>query len=306
MEPSEKVAHQLPSKEVLQKYGRSSKVLLAKKDIPDLHFIVNGEGKLPEHSQNSLSPAREVIEIMETNECPQNACKRCSNSLQNSDICEQSGNSLRNVVKMMPKRCEVGVALEDPKRKTTGYSCENQQMKVDRTLRQSHNRPSAAAKVEGQIAERCGESRELSQNSIECKDGSCPQIHRGDDYDGESEQGPDKDSECGEYSPVPRLMTSAEETDVLVTQKQEGLPCTASRRATGGDNSSEFSQEWSNCVGNNVSVPGITWFKSVSKLVGLTAVWQPSKVEGHSVGVSTVGSPKANNNLVHREFNFFL
>ena len=148
MEPSKKVAHQLPSKEVLQKYGRSCKVLLAKKDIPDLHFTVNGEGELPEHSRNLLSPAREVIEVMETNECPQNACKLCSNSLQNSDIHEQSGNSLRNVVKMTPKRCEVGVALEDPKRETTGCSCENQQMKVDRTLRQSHNQPSGAAKVE--------------------------------------------------------------------------------------------------------------------------------------------------------------
>ena len=141
---------------------------------------------------------------------------------------------------MMPKRCEVGVALEDPKRETTGCSCENQQMKVDRTLRQSHNQPSGAAKVERQIAERCCESRKLSQNSIECKDGSCLQIHQGDDYDGESEQGTDKDSECGEYSPVPCLMTSAEERDVLVTQKQEGLPCTASRRATGRDNSLSF------------------------------------------------------------------
>ena len=202
-----------------------------KKDIPDLHFTVNGEGELPEHSGNLLSQAREVIEVMETNECPQKACKLCSNSLQNSDICEQLGNLLRNVVKMMPRRC---------------------------------------------------------------------------DYDGESKQGPNKDSECGKYLPVPHLMTSAEETDVLVTQKQEGIPCTTSRRATGGDDSSEFLQESSNCVGNNVSVPGITWFKSVSKLVGLAAAWQPSKVEGHSRGVNTVGSPKAYNNSVHTEFNFFL
>ena len=70
VEPSEKIVHQLPSKEMLQKYGRSSKVLLAEKDIPDLHFIVNGESELPEHSQNSLNPAREVIEVMEMNECP--------------------------------------------------------------------------------------------------------------------------------------------------------------------------------------------------------------------------------------------
>ena len=59
MEPSEKIVHQLPSKELLQKYGRSPKVMLAEKDIPDLHFTMDGESKLPEHSQKSLNPARE-------------------------------------------------------------------------------------------------------------------------------------------------------------------------------------------------------------------------------------------------------
>ena len=38
IEPSEKVVKQLPSEQVLKNYGRSSKLLLAEKDIPDLHF----------------------------------------------------------------------------------------------------------------------------------------------------------------------------------------------------------------------------------------------------------------------------
>ena len=38
--PSEKVVKQLPSEHVLGNYGRSSKLLLAEKDIPDLHFDV--------------------------------------------------------------------------------------------------------------------------------------------------------------------------------------------------------------------------------------------------------------------------
>ena len=38
VEPSEKVVQQLPSKELLQKYGRSSKIMLQQKDIPDLKF----------------------------------------------------------------------------------------------------------------------------------------------------------------------------------------------------------------------------------------------------------------------------
>ena len=44
----------------------------------------------------------------------------------------------------------------------------------------------------------------------------------------------------------------------------------------------------------------------MSKLVGLTAAWQQSKVEGHSVGEDNVNSPKANNTSVHTEFNFFI
>ena len=38
IEPSEKVVQQLPSEQVLRNYGRSSKLLLTSKDIPDLHF----------------------------------------------------------------------------------------------------------------------------------------------------------------------------------------------------------------------------------------------------------------------------
>ena len=38
VEPSEKVVQQLPSKQVLQNYGRSAKLLLAAKDIQNLKF----------------------------------------------------------------------------------------------------------------------------------------------------------------------------------------------------------------------------------------------------------------------------
>ena len=38
IEPSEKVIQQLPSEQILKNYGRSSKLLLAAKDIPDLQF----------------------------------------------------------------------------------------------------------------------------------------------------------------------------------------------------------------------------------------------------------------------------
>ena len=107
---------------MLWKYGISSKVLLATKDIPDLHFNINGENKFLEHSQNLLDPAGEVMEVMETNECPQNVSELFTVNLQSSDNCEQSGNSLKNVVKKRLKRCE---ALEDSTRETTLQSYGN-------------------------------------------------------------------------------------------------------------------------------------------------------------------------------------
>ena len=42
VEPSKKVVQQLPSKELLQNYGRSSKLLIRAKDIPNLQFKVEG------------------------------------------------------------------------------------------------------------------------------------------------------------------------------------------------------------------------------------------------------------------------
>ena len=69
---------------------------------------------------------------------------------------------------------------------------------------------------------------------------------------------------------------------------------------------SEYSRDLLGGVGNNVSVPSFSWFKSMSQIVGLTATWQQDKVEGNPTGASTVGNAKTNTNPVHTEFNFFL
>ena len=67
---------------------------------------------------------------------------------------------------------------------------------------------------------------------------------------------------------------------------------------------SEYSRD-SLGVGNKVSVPSFSWFKSMSQIVGLTATWQ-DKVEGNPTGTSTASNAKVNTNPVHTEFNFFL
>ena len=109
VEPSEKIVQQLPSKELLQKYGRSSKLLLPMKDIPNLQFTA---GKLEmisefqEHLENSWDNVEEVVEIIETSVSHQEFSNGPSAPLHNSDFCEHSQISLKSVV---------GVALEQSK-----------------------------------------------------------------------------------------------------------------------------------------------------------------------------------------------
>ena len=70
--------------------------------------------------------------------------------------------------------------------------------------------------------------------------------------------------------------------------------------------SSESSQVLPMCMGSKVSVPKLSWFESMTQIVGLTAAWHQGKVEGNLVGVNAAGTPKENTNPVHAEFNFFL
>ena len=60
--PSEKVIQQLPSEQVVKNYGRSTKLLLAPKDIPDLHFDVTDTKEKGDSSEKT-----EVMEIMDVN-----------------------------------------------------------------------------------------------------------------------------------------------------------------------------------------------------------------------------------------------
>ena len=83
LNPSEKVVKQLPSEQVLKNYGRSSKLLLAEKDIPDLHFDTTEteeKGKPLERT--------DVMEIMNVD---------TKENMQNSDSQEHSRNSLESV-----------------------------------------------------------------------------------------------------------------------------------------------------------------------------------------------------------------
>ena len=60
--PSEKAIQQLPSEQVVKNYGRSTKLLLAPKDIPNLHFNVADTDE-----KGDLSEKTEVMEITDVN-----------------------------------------------------------------------------------------------------------------------------------------------------------------------------------------------------------------------------------------------
>ena len=86
IEPSEKLIQQLPSEQILKNYGRSSKLLLAAKDIPDLQFDVTEVKKKGESSERT-----DVMEIIDVE------TKRNMMVSQNSDFQEHSKNLLESV-----------------------------------------------------------------------------------------------------------------------------------------------------------------------------------------------------------------
>ena len=83
--PSEKVVKQLPGEQLLKNYGRSSKLLLAEKDIPDLHFHVTDVKEKDDSSEKT-----EMMEIKDMN------TEDCVTAPQNSDFREHSRNLLEH------------------------------------------------------------------------------------------------------------------------------------------------------------------------------------------------------------------
>ena len=91
--PSEKVIQQLPNEQVLKNYGRSTKLLLAPKDIPDLYFEITDtkeKGDPPERT--------DVMEITDMN------TEESVTVPQNSDFQEHSRNSLESAAGEAPER----------------------------------------------------------------------------------------------------------------------------------------------------------------------------------------------------------
>ena len=101
VEPAEKLVQQLPGKETLQKYGRSSKLLIAARDIPDLGFKLKKTEKsddVQEIAENALEGTDEVQEVKDNLSLSMTIETLCVDLLKTSESCEHSGNSLNSIM----------------------------------------------------------------------------------------------------------------------------------------------------------------------------------------------------------------
>ena len=320
--PSEKVVKQLPSEQLLKNYGRSSKLLLAEKDIPDLYFHVTDVKE-----EGDSVKKTEVMEIMDVNR------EDCVTAPPTSDFREHSRNSLEKAagetLELVSEQKSVKETLDSELASNTSEYREHSQKSqnsrkptdvemarklVKRTLsRHTHPQHSECREhsqnsrikqpglVEGtasvEDAEPTAASSDFSKHSQNSLLKSEPKVDPGEakvtfgDRDGQCLV---TVSEFRELFPNSRVETEGSEGR---QKKQHTKPVCASEP-------SEYSRD-SLHVGNNVSVPSFSLLKSMSQIVGLAATW-PDKVEGNPTAVDTASNAKVNINPVHTEFNFFL
>ena len=315
--PSEKVVNQLPSEQVVKNYGRSSKLLLAEKDIPDLHFEVKDNGDPPEKT--------DVMELMNVN------TEDCVTEPRNSEFQKHSRDSLENVAGEAQERVQdqrsLKQALDSELLRNTSEYREHSQKSRDsgKPTDEETPRKVATGTLIREMHLQHSECRKHSQNSRKKQPAGVEMTVSAEDAKttaassdfskhsqnslskGEPNTDPrevkttlgDPDGRClrtvsefRELSPNSRVVTEASED-----RHQHTKPVCISEP-------SKYSRD-SLGVGNNVSVPSFSWLKSMSQIVGLTATWQ-DKVEGNPTGANTASNAKVNISPVHTEFNFFL
>ena len=174
MEPSEKIAQQLPSKEILQNYGRSSKLLIAAKDIPDLQFNVGkteSGSEFREHLENSLEGTGEVVEVMETEVSFQTVSDKFSVMPQDSDYREHSQNSLDNAagvtleLLMLKEAVQVHHNTKDQETSSEYRECSHNLWSSGVCVAAELMKETAAERIYGVGLVKDSKYRECSQNS---------------------------------------------------------------------------------------------------------------------------------------------
>ena len=304
--PSEKVVSQLPSEQVVKNYGRSSKLLLAEKDIPDLDFNVtdrkekgdsletmevmeitdvNTGGMTPQNSEfrellrNSLeSAAGEALE----RESEQRSVRQALNSKlhSNGSKCGEHSQKSRDSGKPtdveMPRKLTKGALIREMHLHHSECREHSENLRI--------NQPAGVKMtVSAEDAKTTAASSDFSKHSQNSLSKGEPNADPGEvktTFGDPAGRCLRTVSEFRELSPNSRVMTEAYED-----RHRHTKPVCISEP-------SEYS--WDSLgVGNNVSVPSFSWLKSMSQIVGLTATWQ-DKVEGNPTGANTASNAKVN------------
>ena len=320
IDPSEKVEKQLPSEQVVKNYGRSSKLLLAEKDILDLHFdikdkkekghsseqtevmeiidVTTGEMTplnidFQEHSRNSLeNAAGEELQLVGE----QRSQKQALDSELHSKVSEYREHSQKSRDNGKPTAAEMARKLMKWTLSRNKHLQHSECREDSQNSRIKQPGLEEATANDGD-AEPTAASSDFSKHSQNSLSNGEPKVDQGEakvtfgDHDGQCLV---TVSEFRELSPNSRVETEGSEDR---QNKHHIMPVCSGEP-------SEYSRD-SLGVGNNVSVPRFSWFKSMSQIVGLTATWQ-DKEEGNPTAAGTASNAKVNTNPVRTEFNFFL
>ena len=320
IDPSEKVEKQLLSEQVVKNYGRSSKLLLAEKDIPDLYFDIKDNKEKGDSSEQT--EVMEIIDVTTGGVTPLNIDFRehSRNSLENA-----AGEELQLVGEQRSQKQTLDLELHSKVSECREHSQKSR----------DNGKPTAAETAKKLVKQMLNrnthpqhsECREHSQNSrikqpgledVTANNEDAEPTAASSDFSkhyqnslskGEPKVDPgepkvtfgDRDGQClvtvsefRELSPNSWVETESSED----RKKKHDIMHVCSGEP------SEYSRDLLG-VGNNVSVPHFSWFKNMSQIVGLTATWQ-DKVEGNPTAAGTASNAKVNTNPVHTEFNFFL
>ena len=278
IEPSEKVIKQLPSDQVLNNYGRSSKLLLAEKDIPDLHFD-SAETK----EKGKPSERADVMEIMNVD---------TKENTQNSDSREHSRNSLESVAggasDQMNQQRNVGKTIGPKLLKGT-----SEYRELSQKSRSSENLEETPRKLMHQTFSRDthlehSECQEHSQNSrkkqvgmeignvkvtVSAEDNKCSAVSSDFLEDSQNslssgEHEVDKGEKNMSFSDHDGqcLATASEFRELssnswVETECSEGTQHKQHTKPVCISEPSEYLRDSLGGVGSNVSVPSFSWFK---------------------------------------------
>ena len=307
IDPAEKVVQQLPTREVLKQYGRSAKLILQAKDIPDLQF--------------------DIVEQEEMNNIETNTLSVGSPLKTKSDVKQltQSQNSLS---------LEEKVTTNDRKNEKTIILCKGHR-ESNKCDEYSTHSPSQHITPKGKVCRgenwrsqhhprinsyHSGESDEHSSpsNNVDTTSTTtantmvrttcrCPNARKDLNCDGESLTPSSSISVTSATPQTPMEWKAGTCLDVKKSPTCESECDETLPHSPRNDELSQHSPRRENkSNGNTVSVPGLSWFGTqIAQFVKINA--QSCKVEGSQQVTNTLNPCNYKTNTqVQSEFSFFL